>query len=215
MGWELLTTLGVGLLLGLRHALDPDHFIAVSTIASRTGNMWKATVSGMYWGMGHTLTLLIVGIPLFVMKMAMPEPVQLSMEIAVGTMLVLLGWTSLQAFRKKGSQSKVEMQETLPSTQRKFRLRSFLVGMVHGMAGSGAMAVMVMASMHSIVEALLYLVVFGLGTVAGMSLFAVLIGFPFTYAGRHFARVERGMGITAGAVSILFGCYYLQDTLFL
>ncbi|MDR6224135.1 urease accessory protein UreH [Desmospora profundinema] len=212
MGLELVTTLGFGLLLGLRHSMDPDHFIAVSTIASRTGNVLKATASGVYWGMGHTATLLLVGIPLLLMKTSMPDFLQILMELIVGCMLVILGWTSFQAFR----QGTVRKDSTSggKSGQNQVRSRSFLVGMVHGMAGSGALAVMVMASLRSFTEALLYLLLFGVGTIAGMSLFAVLIGVPFTYAGKRSVMLERGMGMTAGAVSILFGIYYLQDILF-
>ncbi|MFC4077797.1 urease accessory protein UreH [Salinithrix halophila] len=216
MDWGIWTTLGVGLLLGLRHALDPDHFIAVSTIASRTGNVLKATASGIYWGLGHTCTLLLIGLPLLAMKTALPDSIQLVMEIAVGCMLVTLGWTSFHAFRRgEMRRPSAETGDENPGEQRVgYRLRSFLVGMVHGMAGTGAMVVMVMASLRSLSDAFLYLLVFGVGTVAGMSLFAVLIGFPFTYASKHSVSIERGMGMTAGVVSILFGFYYIQGTLF-
>lgn len=100
MDGHLLTTLGVGLLLGFRHALNPDHLLAVTTIASRTGSLLKATASGMYWGIGHTFTLLLIGIPLLTMKMVMPASIQMTMEVVVGCMLVLLGWTSLRSFQR-------------------------------------------------------------------------------------------------------------------
>lgn len=209
MSFEWLTVLGIGLLLGVRHAFDPDHFIAVSTIASRTGNVMKSAASGVFWGSGHTLMLLLIGVPLVMMKTAVPPGVEVAMECIVGVMLIVLGWTSIRTFRKSSPHP-----ESPASGQpdQKLNFKSFFVGMVHGMAGSGALVLLVISTLDGWAQAVLYILVFGCGTVAGMTLFALIIGYPFTIVRRH-DRIRQSLGMTAGVISLLFGVYYIQDIL--
>ncbi|OYD08810.1 urease accessory protein UreH domain-containing protein [Paludifilum halophilum] len=217
MPWELLSVLGIGLLLGFRHAFDPDHFIAVSTITSRTGNVLKATVTGIYWGLGHTLTLLLVGMPFIALKTGIPSTVETAMEVVVGLMLVLLGWTTFRSFQQRRTPDFEEAGKSEKGkwdSDKKTNLKSFLIGVVHGMAGSGALVLLTMTSLESLTEAVLYILVFGSGTILGMGMFAVLLGFSFTYAAKRFQKAERVIGMAAGAVSFLFGFYYIQAVLF-
>ncbi|PTX64575.1 hypothetical protein C8P63_10268 [Melghirimyces profundicolus] len=209
MSFEVLSVLGVGLLLGFRHSFDPDHFIAVSTIATRTGNALKSAVSGIFWGSGHTLMLLMIGMPLVMMKTAVPPRLELIMECTVGVMLIVLGWTSIRTFRK---QTEDKRGGSFEKPAQQLNLQSFFVGMVHGMAGSGALVLLTMSTLKDWTEAVLYILVFGCGTVGGMAFFALVIGLPFTFAGR-FDRLRRTLGIGAGVASLLFGIFYIQDIL--
>jgi ABC-type nickel/cobalt efflux system permease component RcnA len=232
MQYEILVVLGVGFLLGIRHALDADHIVAVSTIASRTGNLMKSTMSGLYWGMGHTLTLFVIGLVFITLKIAIPEKVALSMEMLVGIMLVILGWTTFNTFKRKKVHAHVhkhkgekeehvhfhshaESEEHQHVHISKPERKSFLVGMVHGLAGSGALVLLLMSSMKSVAEASIYITFFGAGTILGMILFAFVIGLPFVLLAKYTVHLERRMGMAAGILSILFGLFFMYEIAFL
>jgi ABC-type nickel/cobalt efflux system permease component RcnA len=230
MGLEWLTVFGIGFILGLRHAFDPDHFVAVSTIASRTGNLVKAAASGLYWGIGHTLTLFIVGMLFISFKATVPETLALSMEMVVGIMLVILGWTTFRNFQKKKIHVHVHQhEEGEPHTHfhsheetarhdhthvKKLGQKSLIVGMIHGLAGSGALVLLTMSSLHTVTEAAIYIVVFGVGTIIGMLLFATLIGLPFVLLSKYSVHLEKKLGMLAGIVSIVFGVYFMYEIAF-
>jgi ABC-type nickel/cobalt efflux system permease component RcnA len=229
---ELLIVLGIGFSLGLRHTFDADHIIAVSTIASRTGNLFRATMSGLYRGIGHTLTLFVIGLIFVSLKIYIPEKVALSMEMVVGIMLVILGWTTFNTFKKRKvhvhiHQHKDEKEEHIHyhshvSTEThqhehisKPERKSFLVGMIHGLAAGGALVLLLMPSMNSIAEAALYITVFGSGTIVGMILFAFVIGLPFVLLAKRAAFIERRLGMIAGIFSISFGLFFMFKVAFL
>jgi ABC-type nickel/cobalt efflux system permease component RcnA len=227
---EWITIFGIGFILGLRHAFDADHFVAVSTIASRTGNLLKAASAGIYWGIGHTLTLFIVGMLFISFKATVPETLALSMELLVGIMLVVLGWTTFKSFQKKKvhfhihqhdqgvshvhfhSHEKEEKHKH--SHIEKPERKSFFIGMVHGLAGSGALVLLTISSLSTLTEAGLYILLFGVGTIVGMFIFATLIGLPFVILSKHSIKTERNLGMLAGMVSILFGLYFMYEIAF-
>lgn len=227
MGIEWLTVLGIGFLLGLRHAFDPDHIVAVSTIASRTGNLVKAAASGLYWGIGHTLTLFIVGMLFIGFKATVPETLALSMEMVVGIMLVILGWTTFRNFQKKKIHVHVhqhdegeihthfhshkESDKHNHTHLKKMEQKSLIIGMVHGLAGSGALVLLTMSSLNTLTEATIYILVFGVGTILGMLLFATLIGLPFVLLSKYSVQLEKKLGMLAGIVSIVFGLYFMYE----
>lgn len=227
MGIEWLTVFGIGFILGLRHAFDPDHFVAVSTIASRTGNLVKAAAAGLYWGIGHTITLFIVGMLFISFKATVPETLALSMEMVVGIMLVILGWTTFRNFQKKKIHVHVHKHEEREththfhsheeidnhshSHIKKMEQKSLIIGMVHGLAGSGALVLLTMSSLHTVTEAAIYILVFGVGTILGMLLFATLIGLPFVLLSKHSVQLEKKLGMLAGIVSIVFGLYFMYE----
>lgn len=229
---DLLIVLGVGFSLGLRHTFDADHIIAVSTIASRTGNLFRAGMSGLYWGIGHTLTLFVIGLIFVSLKINIPVKVAHSMEMLVGIMLVILGWTTFKTFKKRKvhvhihqhkdeiekhihyhshDESETHQHEHISKPERK----SFFVGMIHGLAGSGALILLLMPSMNSVTEAALYITVFGSGTILGMVLFAFVIGLPFVLLAKRAAFAERRLGMIAGILSISFGLFFMFEVAFI
>lgn len=233
MGLELFTIFGIGFLLGLRHTFDPDHIVAVSTIASRTGNIFKAATSGIFWGIGHTLTLFIVGVILIGLKATVPETVALSMELLVGIMLVILGWTTFQSFRRKKGHihihehkdgerhvhfhSHTETDDHAHDDKQisSANTKSLLIGVIHGLAGSGALVLLTMTSMNTMAEAALYILIFGIGTILGMMIFALLIGLPFVLLSKYASNIEQKLGMAAGLFSIAFGLFFMYEIAFL
>ncbi len=215
----------MGFLLGIKHAIEPDHVIAVSTIASRSRNLWRSTLAGVFWGIGHTLTLLVTGIVLLLLKREIPEVWAMSLEILVGFMLVYLGAVSLVRLHKSRLQSdehqhdgyahrhfhsEHEKEEHQHQRSAVFYGKSMLVGFIHGMAGSAAMFVLTMSTVASIWQGGVYIMTFGAGTVLGMLLFTTLIGIPFVISGGRPA-VQRLLTRTTGIVSTVFGCYYIYN----
>lgn len=221
--WAILV---MGFLLGIKHAIEPDHVIAVSTIASRSRSLWRSTLAGVFWGIGHTLTLFVMGSLLLVFKREMPDVVAMSLEFMVGLMLVYLGVTSLirlyQAKLHAGEhlheegvthrhyQSSKQDDVHQHVSPNAFYGKSMVIGFVHGLAGSAAMFVLTMSTVSSAWQAGVYILTFGVGTVLGMLLFTTLIGIPFAISdGRPFA--ERWLTRATGVVSTAFGCYYIYN----
>jgi high-affinity nickel-transport protein len=211
-----LALLGLGLLLGLRHAADPDHVVAVAAITTRTKRVLPAMWLGVVWGLGHTLTLFLVGAGIILFNVAVPPRVGLSLEFAVGIALVVVGLLNLNrpASTDATSSSTEEARAPIPSQ------RAFFVGLVHGLAGSAAVALLVLATVRDPGWACAYLLVFGLGTLVGMALITTGIAAPLAAATRRvtgFARVAR---LATGALSLLFGSWIVyhigwKDGLFL
>jgi len=241
MQTEMFTILSLGFILGVKHALDADHLIAVSTIVSQRKGFLSSSLVGAMWGIGHTISLLLVGCLVVAFQFNIPERVASLMELAVAAMLIILG---LQVLRKliKGEMIHVHVHEhhghkhvhphihpfksihqhttdephhhakkpTLFERMLKRvnnSKRSIFIGMVHGMAGSAALMLLVLATIKSTALALLYIAVFGFGSVGGMMLMSTLIGLPFMLtAGKSIAlnKIVRGI---AGATSVAFGLF--------
>ena len=286
----LLSITLLGFFLGMRHATDPDHVIAVTTIVSRERNIFHAGVIGALWGLGHTVTILLVGSVIILFKLTIPPRLGLSMELSVGFMLILLGvlnltgvmrramewiairgmgrdahshfilgsrmvhtheedgetisndsfslpgWTviegelplarqdeqvepdqSLRGLQAEPASSSSGLQvEPAPVWWKKLSvfhiLRPLLVGIVHGLAGSAAVALLVLTAINQPAWAVAYLLIFGLGTVAGMMLITAAIAVPFAYTMRNFGRLNRGLVMASGFLSVAFGlflCYQI------
>jgi high-affinity nickel-transport protein len=190
---NLLLTFVTSLLLGMRHATDADHIVAVSTIVAHERSVWRASRVGAIWGLGHTLTIFVVGGAIILFKLAFTPRLGLSMELSVALMLVVLGLLNLFDVRwRAGSQSTT---------------RPFVVGAVHGMAGSAAVTLLILPLIEDPRWAVLYLVVFGAGTMAGMALVTAAIAAPVMYRPARMQRVERSIRLVSGAVSLVFGLY--------
>jgi ABC-type nickel/cobalt efflux system permease component RcnA len=208
--------LGLGLLLGMKHALDADHVVAVSTIVTENRRLWRSALIGAFWGLGHTLTLLLVGIAILGLALTIPERVALSFEFAVGVMLVLLGLLVIRRMvRERWHLHAHEHQgqthlhwhshrDTAGHEHGHLPYKSLLVGMVHGLAGSAALMLLVLATIKSVWEGILYILVFGAGSIGGMMLITTVIGLPFIWAAR-LERVHRVITAAAGLVSIGLG----------
>ena len=190
---SLLFTFITSLLLGMRHATDPDHIVAVTTIVTRERSVTKAAGIGAVWGIGHTLTLLIVGGAIIVFKFAMNARLGLSLELCVSIMLIVLGVLNLFNVRAKTS-------EFTPA-------RPFLVGVVHGLAGSAGAALLIVPLIDDPRWAAIYLLTFGVGTIVGMALITLTIAFPSLLATAHLPSFQRQLRLASGAVSLFFGLY--------
>jgi high-affinity nickel-transport protein len=212
----MLALLGLALVLGLRHAADPDHVVAVAAITARTKRVQPAMWLGVVWGLGHTLTLFLVGAAIILFNVVVPPRVGLSLEFAVGIALVVVGLLNLNRPAKPNA-SLAPADE--PRTSIASR-RAFLVGLVHGLAGSAAVALLVLATVRDPRWACAYLLVFGLGTLVGMALITTGIAAPLSAASRHGAGFARVARLATGALSLLFGAWIVytigwKDGLFL
>ncbi|MGG4267860.1 sulfite exporter TauE/SafE family protein [Peribacillus simplex] len=216
MDVTLLSVLTIGFVLGIRHAIEPDHVIAVSTIASQSKKLWHASLAGVFWGIGHTITLFIVGIIIIIMKGEIPGKWSMSLEFLVGIMLVYLGVTTILSFKSihvHGDEHKhVHTHEHGGKQKHKHvsYLKSMSIGLVHGLAGSGAMVILTMSTVKSVWEAAIYILLFGVGTVIGMLFFTTIIGIPFVFSMKR-AKISRTLVFTMGTISMVFGIYYMYN----
>jgi ABC-type nickel/cobalt efflux system permease component RcnA len=242
-----LLLLGIGFFLGMRHATDPDHVVAVSTIVSCERSIPRAGWIGVLWGVGHTITILIVGAAIILFGFAIPPRLGLALEFSVALMLILLGVLNLTgamrwinrklspAHPEKHAQhshlhghgthahihshshdgdAQHHANEVEPPhwLRRPFvrlgwfhTLRPLLVGIVHGLAGSAAVALLVLGTIRNPRWAIFYLLLFGVGTIAGMMLLTLGFAVPFTLAGNRFAWMSRSMIAGTGLLSLAFG----------
>lgn len=192
----------LGFLLGLRHATDADHVVAITTIVARERTLRRAAWIGALWGIGHTLTVFVVGGAIVAFRLVIPPRLGLALEFAVAIMLITLGFTNLRASAGAHAQ---------PHTHEFDDRRPIVIGTVHGLAGSAAVAILVLAAIPQTFWALAYLLVFGVGTIAGMMLVTVIIAAPAMYASERVARLHGGIRLAAGAISIVFGLILARE----
>jgi ABC-type nickel/cobalt efflux system permease component RcnA len=237
----------LGFFLGMRHATDPDHVIAVSTIVTRQPTIRAALAIGSLWGIGHTLTIIAVGGAIVLFTIVIPPRLGLSMEMAVALMLIVLGMWNLTGFLEQirglrssardgplhahlhshgdyvhnhpsgvGTEQHGHRDDQTPVAWLDRQLgglgiyqilRPLAVGLVHGLAGSAAVALLVLALIKNPWWAMAYLVLFGIGTIAGMMLITAAIGAVLAYASRRSSRVERYLRFASGLLSLGFGLF--------
>ena len=212
----------IGFLLGMRHATDADHVIAVSTIVSRERGLLKAGMIGALWGIGHTFTIVMVGIAIILFKIAIPTRLGLSMEFSVGLMLILLGVLNLtgliQRWMGKVDHAHVDMEHLHkdPEVPGRSSLWSFtrplVVGIVHGMAGSAAIALLVMTTIPTPAWEIFYILIFGIGTIAGMMLITACIALPAACTARRFSAWNHRLIYASGLLSLGFGLFVAYQT---
>lgn len=241
---SLLAILALGFMLGMRHATDPDHVVAVTTIVSGHRSVRSAALVGAAWGLGHTLTILLVGSGIILFKWVIPPRVGLGMELGVAVMLILLGvanlggtitWIRRQRATKAGHvhshvhshgdyvhvhphghapESHPHAESATPlaridrrlGTAASYRLvRPLVVGVVHGLAGSAAVTLLVLAAIQTPLWSIAYLLIFGVGTIAGMMVITAAISIPFALSGGQFVRLQRSLRVASGLISLAFG----------
>ncbi len=219
-----------GFLLGVRHAIDPDHVVAVTAIAtqqlfqqpsqqlfqqpsqqlsqqpsqqlSQQPGWRRATLIGALWGIGHSVTVMSVGGAIVLFRVAISPRVGLAFEFAVALMLILLGVMNLLG-------SRATLPAAPPATPS--HARPLVVGMMHGLAGSAAIALLVLATVSDSRWALAYLLLFGVGTVVGMMLVTTLIALPATLASHHVVGMRRWLTVASGVVSVVFGLMLARE----
>ena len=199
---SLFAILSLGFILGMRHATDADHVVAVTTIVSQQRSMRFAGVVGAAWGVGHTLTIVIVGGAIILFNVVVPPRVGLLMELSVAIMLVVLGAMTLVRTQRSIS---AHPHPHPHADSRRPLARSIVIGIVHGLAGSAAIALLILTTIHDPRVSLLYLLLFGIGTVAGMMILTSLIALPFVVAADRFAGLNKRMIQLTSIVSIGLG----------
>ena len=228
--------LGVGLLFGLKHATEVDHIVAVSTIVSEHRNVFRSALVGALWGAGHTAALLVAGIFVLALRVAIPQQVSAWLEFGVALMIIGLGGTALwRVLRKRtplhlhkhahGGLSHAhvhfhedETRHSSPSPAShshavsRIGIKPLLVGTMHGLAGSAALTLLVLTQIHSAVLGLLYLAIFGLGSIIGMLLMSGIIGLPFALTSRRLSGLHYNLQTVAAGLSIAFGLWYAYQT---
>jgi sulfite exporter TauE/SafE len=218
------TTIAFGFILGIKHAFDADHLAAVTTMLTNQKNPLKAALIGMYWGAGHTLTLFIVGIIVLLFRITIPNSVVANIEIVVGIMLVILG---IGAIRRKVSlphehphthadliHTHVHLDDTHPHLSKSGRFgKSFIIGAVHGLAGSGALMILVLSLVKNIFEGVVYILIFGIGSVLGMTFMSLVIGIPFVTSMQKFNQAEKFLNIITGGISIIIGSTIIWEVI--
>ena len=194
----MLATLGLGFVLGLKHATEADHVAAVSAIVSDRRSIAQSAVVGGLWGLGHTASLLFAGFFVVGLGIAIPERVAILFELVVALMIIFLGARLLRM--------------RLPShTHRLSGSRPLLVGIVHGLAGSAALTLLVLAEVvrhGSVLLGFAYLLIFGAGSIGGMLLMSTLISLPFSLGLRFFQRSLFPLRVLTGILSTSFGVFY-------
>ena len=207
------TSAGLGTLLGMRHALEPDHLAALSVLLTGERSVRKAAWLGVYWGIGHTLTLLAAGTLLVVLRAEMPAAASDVLAGAVALMLIGFGvraiYLSGSAVSKGRTHSHGYGAASGSAVAGSWTIarRPLLVGAVHGLAGSGALTALVMSTIPSMGARLAYLALFGIGSTLGMAALSGLLGWPIARVGTHGA-VARGISLVVGSISIVLGLFW-------
>jgi hypothetical protein len=196
-----LALLGLGLALGLRHAADPDHVVAIGAIAARTRRLWPAMRLGIVWGLGHTLTLFAVASGIILFDWVVPPRLGLSMELCVAIALMIVGLVNVRS----------RSHEHANSSETRGARRAFLVGLVHGLAGSAAVALLVLTTVHQPRWAFAYLLVFGLGTLIGMTLITTGLALPVAAVAHRWHRGDQMIRVATGAMSVAMGVWLVYQ----
>ena len=221
--------LGLGFFLGLKHATEADHLAAVSTIVSDRKNIWNSMFVGGLWGLGHTISLFIAGILVLLLEVQISERVERGLEFCVGIMLTVLG---LNVFRKiisggkfhlhsheHGSHEHVhphshtteEEQELHSHHGLSLSPRALFVGMIHGMAGSAALMLLIIPTIDSKMLGLVYILIFGIGSIGGMMLMSLLVSLPFRLTTLKYNLVNQILQISAGIFSVFLGLTIMYE----
>jgi sulfite exporter TauE/SafE len=225
--FSTFSVLIIGFVLGLQHATEADHLAAVSTIVSEKKNLFTASLVGGLWGVGHTISLFVVGALVILLKFQISESLEATLEACVGAMLILLG---LNALRKLFQASKVHLHShehdghkhlhihthesgINETSHHRLSPRSVVIGMVHGLAGSAALMLLVVPTISSSTIALLYILIFGIGSIGGMMAMSFLIGLPFHFTAGRFDVLNRGIRLVAGIFSFSLGVSIVYEKL--
>jgi len=211
--------LATGFIIGLKHALDADHLAAIGTMVTEKRSPWGLAVLGGTWGLGHTLSLLAVGLFVLLMNFQISENTERILEGLVGLMLIGLG---LNVLRKVLMGRKIQAttetnhshhhdEEKIWNPSLKWHQgvrvspRALAIGLLHGLAGSAGLMLLVIPTIESKGLGLLYISVFGVGSIGGMMIMSFLIGLPFHLTSKNLEPLNKGLQIVAGFASAYIG----------
>ncbi len=224
-----LALLGFGFLIGLKHAIEADHIAAVTTMVSERKSMWSSALVGGMWGLGHTVSLLVAGILVLVLNFQISESSERWLEFAVGVMLTLLGLNVLRKLMQGGKlhfhthehgpkahvhlhiHEDSESEHALTHRPLLKSPRALIIGMVHGLAGSAALMLAIIPTIDSTALGMLYIVVFGVGSIGGMMLMSLLVGLPFHLTATRFNVFYRVLQTGAGIASVILGLWIMYE----
>jgi high-affinity nickel-transport protein len=224
-----ISVLSFGFLLGLKHAVEADHVAAVSTIASESPGILSSSFVGALWGLGHTISLLMAGAAIVFLHFEISHQLSLVLEFVVGLMLIALGANALRKLLRGGH---IHMhvhqhggrlhthphihdgkpEQNIPNHHGlKLQRRPIVVGMIHGLAGSGALMLLVLSTIRHPVAALAYILVFGVGSTGGMMMMSALIGLPARLTARRFRWANTILRGAASVFSVVLGLFIAYD----
>lgn len=221
---QLVTLLGVGFLLGLRHALDTDHLVAISTVLADRPSLLASGAIGLYWGVGHTFMLLLAGSVVLFWEIPIPDEFELIAESGVGVLLIVLGgMLALKLYREQwhvhshhhDGEPHVHFHRHQQQENHHHRhwitesIRPFCIGMAHGLAGSAALMLIILATTTDVATGLLSILVFGLGSIVGMMVIGITISLPVIWSRSISRRLFVGVQGLASLASVLFGVWML------
>lgn len=225
--------LAFGFVTGLQHATEADHVTAVAILVSKNRKLGKASLLGALWGAGHTLTLFIAGLAVLLLAVSIPEKLALSLEFGVGIMLIILGLSVIRSVRKNAvidsffnmfstkhmhphaHGNKIHVHPHSHDEEHTHSHKSVMVGMIHGMAGSGALMLVVLSTVDSVTNGLAYIALFGIGSIVGMLAISTIIGLPFVFTAKRFGRLNKCISTIAALVSIGLGISVMYEIGFL
>lgn len=217
-----VSILSGGLVIGIKHAFEADHLAAVSTIVSQRKNTLNSLLIGGVWGLGHTVSLMIAGIGVIFLNIQI-ERYKNILEFGVALMLIGLGANVLIKLvrggrlhyhvHSHGSYTHIHPHihenkpEPDPNSHHGLRLsiRPLLIGIVHGLAGSAALMLLVLSQIQSTTLAFGYIIIFGVGSIGGMMLMSLVFSLPARFTTGHFKRTHLAVQAAAGLFSLLVG----------
>ena len=205
--------MALGFVLGLRHATEADHLAAISTIVTERRSLLSSSLVGAFWGLGHTLALLIAGVGVMLLRYQMTDRMAHAFELCVGIMLVILGANVLRTMVHRGTSHRHPQMTVASHSHSEAWLvaRPILVGMVHGLAGSAPLLLLTLTVVSSPLPAFFYIGVFGVGSMMGMSIMSLLLGVPARLTVEHFARTHLALRGLSGLFSVAIGLFVVYE----
>ena len=229
---SIISILAFGFVLGLKHAVEADHVAAVSTIASEHPSIIGSSFVGALWGIGHTISLLIAGALIVFLHVEISDRISLALEFIVGVMLIVLGANALRKLLRGGHlhihvhqhggrvhahphiHLRQHQSEARSHHGLKLQRRPIIIGMIHGLAGSGALMLLVLSTIRRPAIALVYVLIFGIGSTGGMMIMSALVGLPARLTAHRFTRANAILRAAAGVFSVALGLFITFEIAF-
>ncbi len=229
----MLSLLGLGFLIGMRHALEADHAAAVATLATKSQTVAATVKQGLIWGLGHTITLLLFGSIVLLLETVVPERLAHWLELAVGVMLLGLGLDVLRKMTKERIHFHAHQHSNQPphfhahshvkgadhkdanhdhAHSKAFPYRALFIGFMHGMAGSAALILLTLQQAVSPLLGILYIIIFGLGSMAGMAVLSIIIAIPLRFSAQSATWLHNGLQGCVGSMTVILGAFVIYST---